>query len=198
MPNPFIGEIRLFPYNDNYIPPKGWALCNGQRLKISDHTSLYALIGTTYGGDGNDDFALPDLRGRVPLGAGQEPFMETNYYLGEQGGADLYHLRTDQMPEHAHTVDASSTLTVSIPANSGRAETPTPSSNTVLASGNCKDRNKTIDVNMYTTQPSNTNFTANVTGKTCEAGGNQYIDNRQPYLALHYCIALEGTFPSRT
>src|SRR5919112_5286387 len=105
---PFLGEIRLVPFN---FAPRGWALCAGQLIPISQNQALFALLGTTYGGNGRTTFALPDLRGRVPVGAGQ-PAEGSSYLLGETGGQETVQLMSRQLPRHTHGVQASSAATM--------------------------------------------------------------------------------------
>ncbi|WP_042167111.1 phage tail protein [Paenibacillus gorillae] len=161
---PFVGEIQAFPYG---FVPKGWAACNGQLMNISTNTALFAIIGVTYGGNGTTNFALPDLRGRVPVS------MAPNYPAGQAGGEQSHTLTTQEIPAHNHTLVANSEpATVSKPVGSiwGR-----PS------------------FNMYASS-SNTLMSPNALGAT---GGNAPHSNMQPYLTLNYCIALTGIFPSR-
>lgn len=122
--DPFIGEIRCFSFG---WAPTGWMLCNGQLLPISQYTALFSLVGTTYGGDGRQTFALPDLRGRVPLTFGQGPG-PSPYELGQAGGAEQVTLTPDQLPAHNHTVAASATATSKSPADAMAAVTPGGSS----------------------------------------------------------------------
>ncbi|MCM3570956.1 phage tail protein [Neobacillus mesonae] len=170
MSEPFIGEIRLFAFN---FAPVGWAMCNGQLLPIAQNTALFALIGTTYGGDGRTTFALPDLRGRVAMHLnGGNPNLSPRQQ-GEFGGSETHTLSVNEMPTHSHVASASQTEANTIfPTNNIWAVTEQPaysqSQNTTLASS--------------AIQP---------------AGGNQAHNNLQPYLVLNYCIALQGIFPSR-
>lgn len=164
MSQPFIGEIRLFASN---FAPYGWAFCEGQLLPISEHETLFQLIGTTYGGDGQSTFALPDLRGRVPLHVG------AGYSLGETGGVEQVTLTTNQIPAHGHQLVASTDVpTLSSPANAlpGQAA------------------NK-----LYRVPGSTAQMSASTLAPT---GGSQPHDNMQPYVAINYIIALYGVFPS--
>ena len=170
MTEPFLGEIRLFPYN---FAPRGWAFCQGQLLSIAQNTALFSLLGTTYGGNGQTTFALPDLRGRVPLSSGQGPGLSF-YTLGEQGGVENVTLIQQQMPAHNHPLQVN---------NSGSA--------TGRPSGGYPGQTST---NTYAPSPDGTTFAAQAVSNS---GGGQPHENRQPYLALNYCIALEGIFPSR-
>ena len=168
MTDPFIGEIRLFPYN---FAPRGWAFCNGQVLSIAQNTALFSLLGTTYGGNGQTTFALPDLRGRVPVSSGQGPGL-SNYSLGQVGGTESVTLNTNQMPAHNHQVNV----------NAGGATTSRANGNFPSTGGS------------YNSATDGSTFNPNAVSNT---GGNQPHENVQPYLTLNFCIALEGIFPSR-
>jgi microcystin-dependent protein len=168
---PYIGEIVIVAFN---FAPAGWASCNGQLLPISENDALFALIGTTYGGDGQNTFALPDLRGRVPIHQGQGPGLNS-YILGETGGAETVTLTLNQMPSHEHTIFGQSALgTTSVPTGS------------VWASQS--------RLNVYSSANPDTPMNS---GSVSTVGGNQPHDNRSPYLALNYVISLFGVFPSR-
>ncbi len=164
---PFIGQIIMFAGN---FAPRGYAFCNGQVLSIAQNTALCSLLGTTYGGNGQTTFALPDLRGRVPVQFGQGPGL-SSYDLGQAAGVESVALTTNQLPAHSHAVNAST-----------RSDVAANPQNNVPASGGSYD--------------TTTNTTMN-TGMIGAAGGNQAHENRQPYLAVNFCIALEGIFPSR-
>jgi len=166
--DPFIGQIILVPYN---FAPQGWALCNGQLLPIAQNTALFSLLGTTYGGDGVTTFALPDLRGRVPISAGQGPGLQP-YALGQEGGEETVTLNTNQIPAHSHAVYANST----------HSNSDQPANNFPGASAH------------FQTSTDGTKMNPGMIGQT---GGSQPHDNRQPYLTLNYCIALQGIYPSR-
>jgi microcystin-dependent protein len=173
MSEPFLGMIIIVPYT---FAPRGWAFCAGQILSISQNTALFSLLGTTFGGNGQTTFGLPDLRSRVPVGAGQSPG-NSNYTLGEVGGSETVTLIGQQIPMHQHPVNASS--------NDGSANR---AANAVLASAqspiydpNGPDGRTTMHPQMI--PPS--------------GGGNQPHENRQPYQVLNYCIAMEGIYPSR-
>lgn len=178
MAEPFIGQIILFAGN---FEPRGWAFCNGQLLSIAQNTALFSLLGTTYGGNGQTTFALPDLRGRVPLHFGQGPGL-SDYILGESGGAEQVTLTQGQMPAHSH--QAFSTLNAS-----NAADDSTDPTGRVLAVANR---------GVYNSQTPNVSMAAAAISTTvASTGGNQPHDNRQPYLAINYIIALEGIYPSR-
>ncbi|MCW3107835.1 MAG: Microcystin dependent protein [Segetibacter sp.] len=176
MAEPFIGQITMFAGN---FAPRGWALCNGQLLSISQNTALFSILGTTYGGNGQTTFALPDLRSRVPIHPGQGPGLSP-YSLGQQGGSETVTLNTNQMPAHYHTLNASSAdSTETSPTNHVLAETYDP--------------NTLNSLNSYATA-ANTNLSPASIGM---AGGSQPHENTQPYTCVNYIIALEGIFPSR-
>lgn len=166
MTTPYLGEIRLMSFN---FAPKGWALCNGQLLPILQNEALFSLLGTSFGGNGQNNFALPDLRGRVPIHAGGA----ASY--GEYGGAVAHTLTLTQLPAHTHAVRVSSS------ADGGNA-IPT---GRFLGGGN----------NVYGAPES---LTAMHPGSVGNAGGGQAHENRQPYLVLNFCIALQGVYPSPT
>jgi microcystin-dependent protein len=168
---PFVGEIRMFGFN---FPPQGWALCDGQLLSISQNAALFSLLGTTYGGDGESTFALPDLRSRVPVSQGQGEGL-SSYAEGQAGGTETVTLAAAQMPAHTHAVSASSSPAASErPAGRVLARSPDHS---------------------YIPEPdTDTVMNAKMIGA---AGNSQPHDNIQPYLVLNFCIALQGVFPAR-
>jgi microcystin-dependent protein len=168
MSEPFIGQITLFAGD---FAPRGWAFCNGQLLPIAQNTALFSILGTTYGGNGQTTFALPDLRGRVPVHPGQGPGL-TDRQLGQNGGDEQVALQVDEIPAHAHRVNAST-----------NARNSTSPQERVLATG----------ANIYNSSP-NTRMSGNMLRTT---GGNQGHRNMQPWLGVNYIIALEGIFPSR-
>ena len=166
MAEPFLGSILLFGGN---FAPRGWAFCNGQLLPINQNTALFSLLGTTYGGNGQTTFALPDLRGRTPIHFGQGPGL-SNYSEGEMGGAESVTLISTQMPAHQHTQ----------PASNGDEGTNRPNGAVPARGG------------VYTPASD-----GSALAPTTIAGGNQPHENSAPFLALNYIIALEGIFPSR-
>ncbi len=175
-----MAEIRLFAGN---FAPRGWALCQGQLLAISTNTALFSLLGTTYGGDGVTTFALPDFRGRIPVGPGQGPGL-TNYVLGETLGTEQYTVTTNQMPAHNHI------LTCNNQPAAGTLNNPV---NAYVSAGPV-DRSTGLPVNTrYATTANGTMAPTAVT----TAGGSQPTNNIQPSLCLNYIIALEGIYPSR-
>ena len=170
MTTPFIGEIRIFPYN---FAVRGWAECNGQLLSIADNNALFALIGTIYGGDGESTFALPDLRGREAIHQGLTE--GPTYTIGESGGVEAVTLTVDELPAHTHRA----TGTTQIGDQRG------PIDNIWAAA---------TTLNRYGAGPEDLIFSTQAIGF---AGGSQPHDNMPPYLALNFQIALEGVFPSQ-
>ena len=166
----FIGEIKMVGF---HFAPRGWAFCDGQLLLISQNTALFSLLGTTYGGDGETTFALPDLRGRVPIHPGQGPGL-TPRVLGEQGGDEEVTLTESQLPAHTHQAFGSSSL----------ATQPSPEGNLPAAKGRTK---------LYVEPGSPVGMDSTAIGST---GGNSPHANMQPFLGLNYIIALQGIFPS--
>lgn len=166
MAEPFMSEIRLMSF---VFPPKGWALCDGQLLPIVQNQALFSLLGTTFGGDGRVNFALPDLRGRVPIHVG------SGHTLGERGGEQAHTLSISEIPTHTHVVNAS--------ASAGNQTLPT---NNVLA------RSESA---RYAPPDS---FVATGPTAIANIGGSQAHLNMQPFLVLSFCIALQGIFPSAT
>jgi microcystin-dependent protein len=174
MADPFVAEIRIFPFN---FAPSGWAWCNGQLLPISQNTALYSLLGTTYGGNGKSNFALPDLQGRVPMHPGQGPGLSL-YDLGQTGGSETVSLLESEMPAHSHTFKASN--------DAGGTKTPTGASiSRPFGRGN----------NMFDATVANLVYMA--PEMAAPAGGDQPHNNMQPYLTFFFCIALQGVFPPR-
>ena len=175
MASPFVAEITIFPGN---FAPKSWALCNGQILPITQNTALFSLLGTTYGGDGKSNFALPDLQGRLPLHFGQGPGL-TPRVLGEKAGSEGVSLTTSQLPSHNHTVSQGASSTADSPSPLGRY--PALSSNGT---------------------PYSSTAGAKMAGATAAslapAGGGQPHNNVMPSLCLNFIIALQGVFPSRS
>lgn len=167
MAQPYVGEIRMFAGN---FAPAGWMFCEGQLLPISENETLFQLIGTTYGGDGESTFALPDLRGRLPLHFG------SGFTLAETGGAEEITLTVNQIPAHSHPMLAS--------ANSAAN---TPASNNVYAVLSGAD--------LYIDSDSSNNFNAAMVTST---GGSQPHNNFMPYLCVDFIISLFGIFPSQT
>jgi microcystin-dependent protein len=173
MSNQYVAEVRVFPFN---FAPTGWAMCNGQILPISQNTALFSLLGTTYGGDGKSNFALPNLQGNIPIGFGQGPGLSL-YDLGETGGSENVTLVYSEMPSHNHTLmselKAPDNGSPSLAAlASGAADTMYSNATTPL-----------VSLDPATIKPNGSSLPHN---------------NMMPYLALNFCIALQGIYPPRT
>ena len=166
MAEPFLSEIRIMSF---VFAPKGWALCNGQLLPINQNQGLFSLLGTTFGGDGRVNFALPDLRSRVPIHVG------SGHTLGERGGEPAHTLSIAELPEHTHVMNATSVSTGNTPSNTVLLGTSTAAA-------------------LY--GPANANLTAMGAAAITNTGGSQAHLNMQPFLVLSFCIALQGIFPS--
>jgi microcystin-dependent protein len=178
---PFLGQITLFPFN---FAPVGWALCQGQILPISQNTALFSLLGTQFGGNGVSNFALPDLRGRVPNGQGQGPGLSP-YAIGEQQGAESVALNTATTPPHSHGFRAFATnASTNSPAGASPAQP--------FGTG----RGGQFAINIYTAP--GTAISLSSAQVTPVAGGGQPHNNLQPFLTLSWCIALTGIYPSRS
>lgn len=179
---PYLGEIALLGFN---FPPVGWALCDGSLLPISEYSALFALLGTTYGGNGQTTFALPDLRGRVPVHQGTGPGLPT-YVLGQAGGQPSVTLIASQIPSHTHAVTGS----INQAAAAGLGTTAAPGGN-IPAGSNSGE-------NYAPAAGANGNLAPlQVTGSLQTAGGGQPFDNMAPFLGFNFCIALEGIFPQQ-
>lgn len=166
MAEPFLSEIRILSFN---FPPKGWAMCNGQLLPINQNQALFALLGTTYGGDGRVNFALPDFRGRTPIHQGD------GHIMGEKSGAQNHTLSINEMPTHNHLIQINNA-----PGN------PQPASGLMLSASGDEKRFSTLLNGMVASSSNNITNT----------GGSQPHPNMQPYLVLNFCIALQGIYPS--
>lgn len=184
---PFIGQITMFGGN---FAPRGWALCEGQLLPIAQNQALFSILGTIYGGDGRTTFALPDLRGRIPLQQGNGPGLPS-YRLGEKGGINTHTLTVAQMPNHSHD---GSTLNATVLANGDDANSDEPeNSNFGIAPDNFyndKSTSRTMGL-------AGSNGNVNVSGNTSAVGGSQSFSIQNPFLGINFIIALQGVFPSR-
>jgi microcystin-dependent protein len=169
--DPFVAEIRIFPFN---FAPRGWAWCDGQLLPLSQNTALFSLLGTTYGGNGKSNFALPDLQGRAPMHPGQGPGLSL-HDLGETGGSETVSLLESEIPSHSHAVSAS--------LADGISQTPV---NEKLATG--------VGIGMYGAAQA---LVAMNDQALAPAGGDQPHNNLMPYLTFYFNIALQGVFPPR-
>jgi microcystin-dependent protein len=181
MSDPFLGEVRPWALN---FAPRGWLMCEGQLLPISQFTALFALIGTFYGGNGTSNFALPDLRSRVPMKYGTDP-TGNNYVIGEQGGEEAVAITLATLPSHNHafsgttsSADIKRPVTGSAYAQSTTAQSVSPGDN-FYAAGN----SNVVPINPTTVQP--------------YPGSGLAHENRQPFLAINWCIATAGIFPAR-
>jgi microcystin-dependent protein len=173
MADPFVAEIRIFPFN---FAPKGWAWCNGQLMPLSQNTALFSLLGTTYGGDGKSNFALPNLQGSAPMHPGQGPGLSL-HDLGEPGGTETVTLLQSEMPSHNHSMNGAT-------QDPALAKAVNPNASWALSQGG----------GIYQTT-SNTQLNPQAVSLT---GGSQPHNNLQPYLTLYFNIALQGVFPPRT
>lgn len=176
MADPFVAEIRIFPFN---FVPKGWAACNGQLMPISQNTALFSLLGTTYGGDGKSNFALPDLQGRAAMHPGQGNGLSL-HDLGEMSGSDAVALLESELPAHIHQAVANAGGQVSANVM-----------DTTWASGGFGS------LAMYASPGAGSLVSMNPLALAV-AGGSQPHNNRQPYLVFNFCIALQGVFPPRS
>lgn len=174
MADPFVAEIRIFPFN---FAPKGWAFCDGQLLPLSQNTALFSLLGTTYGGNGKSNFALPDLQGRAPMHPGQGPGLSL-HDLGESAGSETVTLLESEIPAHSHALRAN--------INQGDNVTVIPGISLAQSTGG----------GLYVSgSPTLTSMSPQVLPP---AGGDQPHNNMMPYLTFNFCIALQGVFPPRT
>lgn len=173
--DPFVAEIRIFPFN---FAPKGWAFCDGQILPLSQNTALFSLLGTTYGGDGKSNFALPNMQGNAPMHPGQGPGLSL-HDLGETGGSETVSLLESEIPAHSHGMMANTTTgTKSIPTGNSLA--------------------KVSGATPYLAANPTPALTPLSGSAIAPAGGDQPHNNMQPYLTLNFCIALQGVYPPRT
>ena len=173
MANPFVAEIRIFPFN---FAPKGWAFCNGQLWPISQNTALFSLLGTTYGGDGRVTFALPNMQGNAPMHPGQGPGLSL-HDLGEESGSQTVTLLQTEIPVHSHTVNAASGFVAG-------------DTNVVLGNAFAKSSQG----NAYIPQA---NLVALALQTISPTGSSLPHNNMMPFLTLNFCIALQGVFPAR-
>ena len=172
MSAPFVGEVRAFGFP---FAPRSWAFCRGQVMSISQNTALFSLLGTTYGGDGRSTFALPNLQGRITVSAGQSPGL-ASYTLGQAAGFPTVTLLSNNLPGHTHTLPTGANATIG-----------TPASNTFLGSA-------VRGGHLYASTADGTTMSQQL---AVPAGGNGPHNNMMPFLAMNYCICLQGIFPSR-
>ena len=174
MADPFVAEIRIFPFN---FAPRGWAFCDGQLLPLSQNTALFSLLGTTYGGNGKSNFALPDMQGNAPMHPGQGPGLAERF-LGETGGVETVTLLQSEIPSHPHAMrDHDIDL--------GELNAPSPT----------RSLAKSTNATIYTAAA---NLVTMAPQALTLAGSSQPHNNMMPYLTLNFCIALQGVFPPRT
>ncbi|ASS49285.1 MAG: phage tail protein [Candidatus Fluviicola riflensis] len=181
---PFVGEVKLLGFQ---FPPLGYSLCQGQTMSIAEYTALFALIGTTYGGNGTTTFNLPDLQGRVPIGQGQGPGLP-DYTIGEEAGSPTVTLTSANLPAHIHTVNS---MRVALKVNNAIADSGTPLEGYPGTSGT------NVWAESATTGATMAADGAVVSGSTDITGSNMPVSITNPYLVLNYSIAIEGIFPSR-
>ena len=173
--DPFVAEIRIFPFN---FAPKGWAFCDGQLLPLSQNTALFSLLGTTYGGDGKSNFALPDMQGNAPMHPGQGPGLSL-HDLGETGGSETVTLLQSEIPVHTHQMQG----------GFAQANLDGPTAQSVYT--------RSTPGNAYMTNSTQNLVQMNFQMLTI-AGGDLPHNNMMPYLTLNFCIALQGVYPPRT
>ena len=173
MADPFVAEVRIFPFN---FAPRGWAFCNGQLLPISQNTALFSLLGTTYGGDGKSNFALPNMQGNAPMHPDQGPGLSL-HDLGEQGGSETVTLLQTEMPSHSHALMANTTAATKS-----------------LATGNTFARGASMTPYLA---PTGAPLVPMAAQAIAPIGGSQPHNNMMPYLTLNFCIALQGVYPPR-
>jgi microcystin-dependent protein len=171
MADPFVAEIRIFPFN---FAPKGWAWCDGQLMPLSQNTALFSLLGTTYGGNGKSNFALPDLQGRAPMHPGQGPGLSL-HDLGETGGSETVTLLESEIPVHTHTLRAYNDV--------GEDRIPGPTESLARSTGGLLYGSPGTTAMAFQALP--------------PAGGSLPHNNMMPYLTCYFCIALQGVFPPR-
>ncbi len=174
MGDPFVAEIRIFPFN---FAPVGWAFCDGQILPLSQNTALFSLLGTTYGGDGKSNFALPNFQGNAPMHPGQGPGLSL-HDLGETGGSDTVSLLESEIPSHSHA----------LMAETSAPDSPIPDNHSLAS----------IDHGLGYRGASGAIVVQMNDNAVAPAGGDQPHNNLQPYLTLNFCIALQGVYPPRT
>jgi microcystin-dependent protein len=174
MADPFLAEIRIFPFN---FAPKGWAWCDGQLMPLSQNTALFSLLGTTYGGDGKSNFALPDLQGRAPMHPGQGPGLSL-HALGETGGSETVTLLESEIPSHSHALQGTAGIANQNNPAGLLIGRPFGGGSLYKVPGGAQ-----VNLNDSALAP---------------AGGDQPHNNMQPYLTFFFCIALQGVFPPRT
>ncbi len=187
----FLAEVRLFAGN---FAPRGWALCEGQLLSIAQNTALFSLLGTIYGGDGRTTFALPDLRGRVPISPGTGPGLPT-YREGTRSGQAEHVLNFLEMPSHSHLNTVQMTGGFAVGTNANPAGSGEPAGNVLGESSSGVYNSNAAEAGE---ELGGVNNTKNITVQLANTGGTQAHNNMQPYLSINHIIAIQGTFPSRS
>lgn len=195
--DPLLGSIGLFGGN---FAPRGYATCDGQLIPISQNSALFSILGTTYGGDGRTTFALPDLRGRVPVHVGNGPGLQS-VALGQTGGANDVALTTNQLPTHQHGATLDLDGSFSLPVTTAEANTTSPDGNVLASPASAVGNRPTSPIYSTTASPDGSMVVEGSSsgGVTVDAtGGGQAHPNMQPYLGVNYIIATTGVFPSRS
>tara|TARA_B100000780_G_C21106395_1_gene446840 strand:- start:1170 stop:1742 length:573 start_codon:yes stop_codon:yes gene_type:complete len=188
--DPFIGEVKMFGGN---FAPRGWAFCEGQLLAIAQNQALFSILGTTYGGDGRTTFALPDLRGRAPIGPGTGPGLSTRR-LGQRSGTETNVLTVNQMPSHNHSTTTSLHAYIPVNAEEGNEDEVNPAAGVLANNGQDNYASEATPNAFY----NGANLApVNGTVQVMNNGGSQPFNNMQPFLGVYYIIALVGVFPSR-
>lgn len=192
---PILGEIRAFA--GNFAPYPNWLPCDGRLMPVAQYQALFSIIGTAFGGDGRTTFALPDLRGRAPIGAGQGPGL-TNRVLGERAGTESVTLNATQIPAHIHPLTGGTGTVTGSRATSAVGGLTSPIGNIAAAAQDGSG----VDISGYAAPTAATGVmgdggTVTLSGNTAAAGGSQAHPNMQPYTALYYIIAVQGIYPSR-
>lgn len=210
MSDPFIGEIRLFGFN---FAPRNWGFCAGALLPIASNTTLFSLLGTTYGGDGRTTFALPDLRGRTPMSKGRHPGSFYDWRMGQQAGSETHTLTIPELTNHSHTAtftaSGGGSSTVEFAATTDAGDSAAPSAGAYLAKAQPPGGGADKPEQIYQSAPSAGSMVnlGGVTVTSSGGGGNVTIDANggshafsliQPVLAMNYCIAMEGVYPPRS
>ncbi len=179
--DPYIGELRLFGFN---FAPVGWAQCNGQVLSISQNAALFSILGTSFGGNGTSNFALPNLQGMVPIDQGSGPG-SSPFVVGQTGGEQTHMLVSNEMPTHSHSLTAKPVAAINT----------TPAAGSTTSEGHGGARGTTFNVNTYTTNGPGTTLNPAAVGG---AGSGAAHDNMQPSLTMNWCIAMQGLYPPRS
>ncbi|KGK13626.1 phage tail protein [Vibrio navarrensis] len=208
MAEPFIGQVDLFGFN---FVPEDWGQCDGSMMSIDDNQALYALLGTAYGGDGRSTFALPDLRGKVAVGWGQNRYSGFTWKLGQKAGGETQTLTVQHLPAHSHSASFKGLYDVSLTATTEEGDSATPSKGAYLAQTKAPTGGRDKPEFIYKASPASGSKVAlggvevvggdvTSTGSVTlsDTGSNQQFNLLQPSLVVNYCIALKGLFPSRS